>query len=273
MIRGMTGFGASQSFKDRVKIVVEIKSLNHRYLDINYYLPPGFASTENKIRQVIERAIERGRITVVVRIVQQSSQTIFLNRETARIYLKYARVLKKEFGLKNELTLPELIRLPGVLEIKDSFIEPETFWPVLEKNVQKALAGLIHMRSREGQSLAKDVLDKLMKMIAQIKKIKQRSEVILKSKKEEASPEEFKSFQKSCDINEEISRLNHYIEELKPLLKGSVPVGKKIDFIAQEMQRETNTIGAKLLDKAVSSAVIVLKSKIEKIREQSQNIE
>ena len=273
MIRGMTGFGSSQTLAKNVKIVVEIKSLNHRYLDINYYLPPGFASTENKIRQIIERVLERGRVTVSLRVVQKSTHNISLNKDVAKSYLKQAQQLGKNMGLKNNLQMSDMIRLPGVVETKEINLEPEDLWPVIEKNVQKALGGLVHMRKREGQSLAKDITDKLKNMIAQAKLIQKRSDAILKGKKKELGPEEFKSFQKSSDVNEELSRLLHYIDELKSLMKSSVPVGKKLDFIAQEMQRETNTIGSKLLDKMVSNAVITLKSKIEKIREQSQNVE
>jgi len=129
------------------------------------------------------------------------------------------------------------------------------------------------MRKREGRSLCADVTDKLRRMLLEIKKIQRRAQEILKEKKGKLTNEEFSSFQKSNDVNEELSRLIHYIEEFKLLLKTDIAVGKKLDFIAQEMQRETNTVGSKLQDKIVSSAVIALKSKIEKIREQSQNIE
>ena len=121
--------------------------------------------------------------------------------------------------------------------------------------------------------MAVDVGDKTKRMLLQVKKIRARAAIILKQKKKKLTVEEFKSFQKNIDIEEEITRLSHYIYEVKQLLKSLVPIGKKMDFIAQEMQRETNTIGSKLQDSAVSNAVIALKSKIEKIREQSQNIE
>ena len=129
------------------------------------------------------------------------------------------------------------------------------------------------MRQSEGKSLAADVSSQLKRMSMQIKKIRAKVRSILSEKKKKLTAEEFRAFQKSSDVNEEIIRLGHYIDEIFPLIRSKVPVGKKIDFIAQEMQRETNTIGAKLQDKVISSAVISLKSKIEKIREQSQNIE
>ena len=129
------------------------------------------------------------------------------------------------------------------------------------------------MRKREGTALAGDVNGQLKRMILQISTIKARSKELLKEKKDKATDEEFSSYQKSNDINEELARLAHYIEEARALLKQSEGVGKKLDFIAQEMQRETNTIGSKVQDKEVAAAVIAIKSKVEKIREQSNNVE
>jgi uncharacterized protein (TIGR00255 family) len=166
-----------------------------------------------------------------------------------------------------------LVRLPGVLETKETALDPEALWPTLEKGFSKAVKSLVAMRVSEGKTLARDVMDKLKSMSLQIKKIQKKIQIILNEQKAKLTNEEFGSFQRSSDVNEEITRLMHYIDEIKPLLKSETTVGKKIDFIAQEMQRETNTIGSKLQDKVVSNAVISLKSKIEKIREQSQNIE
>ena len=129
------------------------------------------------------------------------------------------------------------------------------------------------MRQREGRSLIADMNKLLNLMLLQTKKIRMRSGIILKEKRKLLTDEEFSSFQKGADINEELSRLIHHIEEFRILLRSDIAVGKKLDFIAQEMQRETNTIGSKLQDKVVSNAVIALKSKVEKIREQSQNVE
>ena len=273
MIKGMTGFGNAQLSLGKLKIAVEVKSLNHRYFDITYYLPTGFGALENKIRQIVQKQIERGRISVSLKVVQKSTQTISLNREVLKQHLKYAQILQKEFGLKNDLALSDVIRLPGVLEMRETYAEAEEIWPYIEKGLNKSLNGLMNMRFREGQTLSRDIVLQLNHMLAQIKTINTRARVILKEKKTQLTPEEFNSFQKSSDINEELTRLSHYIHELKLLLKSHVSGGKKVDFVAQEMQRETNTIGSKLQDKIVSNAVIALKSKIEKIREQSQNIE
>ncbi len=269
----MTGFGSAQLTKDEIKASVEIKTLNHRYFDINYYLPSGFGSLENKIRLILQKKIERGRITVTVRITQKAEQDIELNQQMVQKYLTQANLLKKKFKLQNDLTVSDLINLPGVIEIKNDYVEAEAIWAVLEKSIIKALASVLKMRKSEGKSIAKDLSDKLRRMTAEIRKIQMRAKKLLALKKKQFSDEEFKSYEKSVDVNEEISRLAHYVSEVLLLLKATSGVGKKIDFVAQEMQRETNTIGSKLQDKTVSNAVLALKSKIEKIREQASNIE
>lgn len=273
MIKGMTGFGSAQLSNDDIKAIIEIKSLNHRYLDLNFYLPVGFGSIEQNIRQLIQKHIERGRITVSVKITDKPTQTIVFHKDAVKKHLNYAKQLKNEFHLKNDLSISDIIKLPGVFEVKESLIYPDDIWPNLQKSIIKALAGLEQMRKSEGRSLASDVSDQLQKMISEIQIVLKRSKELLKECKGKLTADEFSSYQKSADINEEISRLRHYIAEVKGLLKNKISVGKKVDFIAQEMQRETNTIGSKLQDKIVSNAVIALKSKIEKIREQAQNIE
>ncbi|MGE0267808.1 MAG: YicC/YloC family endoribonuclease [Candidatus Omnitrophota bacterium] len=273
MIKGMTGFGCSQIASGEMKAIVEIKSLNHRYLDINFYLPIGFGSIEQSIRQLIQKYIERGRVTVSIKIIDKPSQTIICHKDTIKKHLNYANQLKKEFNLKNDLTLSDIVKLPGVFEIKETLIYPEQIWPSLNKSMTKALIALEKMRKSEGRSLSGDVSDQLQKMSEQIQIILKKSKELLKEKKKKLTAEEYTSYQKSSDINEEISRLKHYIAEVKILLKAKISVGKNVDFIAQEMQRETNTIGSKLQVTAISNAVITLKSKIEKIREQAQNIE
>ena len=273
MIKGMTGYGSAEFASGQTKAVVEVKSLNHRYFDISYYLPIGFGSVENKVRQIVQKHIERGRITVTVKIVQKPLQMVVLNKGAVKAHLKNARVLKKEFSLDNDISVADMIRLPGVVETKETLVSPKEVWPALEKSLLRSLRSLVVMRRSDGKSLLTDVSDKFKRMSLQIKKIKTRSNVILKDKKKSLTTEEFTSFRKGADIHEEMARLQHYVDEMKKLLRKSGSVGKRIDFIAQEMQRETNTIGSKLQDKVVSNGVIALKSKIEKIREQAQNIE
>ncbi len=273
MINGMTGFGSAQFSDGKVRGVVEIKSLNHRYLDINYYLPIGFGSLEDKIKQVLGKHIARGRVSVSIKITERPGTVYKFNKAAARQYLKDAESLSQGLGLRNDLSLSDIVRLPGVVDSNEEVVSAESVWPLLEKNIQRAVKGLADMRKREGKSLAVDIRIQLEKMQGQIKHIKIRGGTILAEKRKALVDDEFSSFQKGTDINEELARLTHYIDEMKSLLRAESSPGKKIDFIAQEMQRETNTIGSKLQDKVVSNAVIALKSKIEKIREQSQNIE
>ncbi|MCK5580390.1 MAG: YicC family protein [Candidatus Omnitrophica bacterium] len=273
MIKGMTGFGSVQIVVGKVKGILEMKSQNHRYLDVVYYLPIGFSSVENKIRQVINKEMKRGRVIVFFKIIEKPSSRIMFNKDAVQQYMKHAKTLKKEYGIKDQLRLSDLVKMPGVFEAREIFVSVDEVWPAIEKGLVRATKSLVAMRKREGKSLTVDVVGNLKRMQMQIKKIEQRAKAKLKEKKKKFSPEEFLSCQKSWDINEELARSTHYIDEFRLLLKSQGSVGKKLDFVAQEMQREANTIGSKMQDKVVANAVISIKSKIEKLREQAQNIE
>ncbi len=273
MIKGMTGFGTAPFQMNKIRGVVEVKSLNHRYLDLTCYLPAGFSPFEDKIRQMVQKRLERGRVTVSIKITDKPTVALELNKEVAGMYLKYAQILKREFKLKEGLELEDLFRLPGVIETKEANVDPLALWPSAERCLAASIKSVVNMRFREGRSLATELINQLKRMLGLTREIQVRAKKILSERKKVLNPDEFSSIQKSTDVYEEISRLNHYIDEFKQQLKIDLAVGKKLDFIAQEMQRETNTIGSKLQDKIVSNAVIALKSKIEKIRELSQNIE
>jgi len=273
MITGMTGFGACEITYGKVKGVVEIKTVNHRYLDLAFYLPVGFSSLEDKIQKIVSFQMKRGRVTVSVKITDRPQTNIVLNQETVKRYLDFAKSLGEKHRIKNDITVADIMRLPGVIEAKEVFVQAADLWPVLEKSLNKAVAGAVVMRRREGKSLSADINGQLKRMLVEISLIKGRISVLLKDSKARMTSEEFSSYQKSNDINEELARLAHYIDEAKALLKQDEGSGKKLDFIAQEMQRETNTIGSKVQDKEVAAAVIALKSKVEKIREQSNNVE
>ena len=273
MINGMTGFGSIDLTFNKVKVALEIKSVNHRYLDVVYYLPSGFSSYEDKIQKIVARQLKRGRVTVSVRITNKPSMSISLNKEVVRKYVEIAKNLSRELQFKNDLTTADLLKMPGVVETKETFIEAQELWPSLEKFLDKTLVSVLAMRKREGKALSLDISDQLKRMSGKSIHIKNRANHILKEKKAKLTPEEYASFQKNNDINEELSRLAHHIDEAKALLKGNEGAGKKLDFIAQEMQRETNTIGSKVQDNEVSAAVIAIKAKIEKIREQANNVE
>lgn len=273
MIIGMTGFGAAEISTVQVKGTIEVKTVNHRYFDIAYYFPIGFGSIEEKVRRIIQEDAKRGRVTVSLKLGQKSAQTGALNHDAVKRYLEVAKILEKNYGLKDQMTVSDLLRLPGVINVNDSVLDPEELWPFIEKALRKAMKDLVLMRKREGKTLAADISDKLRIMSAEIIKIRKRAKALLQDKKKILTNDEYSSYQKSNDINEELTRLAHYIDEAKAIIRSDDLVGKKFDFVAQEMQRETNTIGSKVQDQMVSNAVIALKSKIEKIREQSQNVE
>lgn len=273
MIHGMTGFGSASFAVGKMKGLIEIKSQNHRYFDTAFYLPTGLSSIEDKIRQILEQYLHRGRATITLKITEKPSLKLAVNKEVVKEYVKYSKALKQEFGLDNNLSLSDLIRLPGVVEASETTVDIDHLWPAIEKALLRAVKSLVNMRVREGKAVTADFKDVLSRMSLQIKKIKTRIKELLVEKRRTLSVEEFVSYQKSSDINEELTRLSHFVDEFKSILSSDVGVGKKMDFVAQEMQRETNTIGAKVQDKIVSNAVIALKSKIEKLREQSQNVE
>jgi len=273
MITGMTGFGAGEITWGKIKGIVEVKTVNHRYLDVAFYLPVGFSSLEDKIQKIVASQIKRGRVTVSVKITDRPQTNILLNQEAVKRYLDFAKELGRKHHIKNDITVADIMRFPGVVEAKEVFVQAADLWPALEKSLHKAVAGMVVMRRREGKALSVDINGQLKRMQLQISLIKNRTSALLKESKNKLTADEFSSYQKSNDIHEEIARLAHYIDEARKLLKQGDGSGKKLDFIAQEMQRETNTIGSKVQDKVVAAAVIAIKSKVEKIREQSNNVE
>lgn len=273
MLKGMTGFGAAQFSIGKIKGIIEIKSVNHRFLDCAFYLPVGCGALEGKIRELLAKALSRGRVTIAVKITEKPNQEVYFNEDMIEEYLQHARSIQKKYHLQNNLTLADLIKMPGVVEVKEVVVDADGIWSGIEKGLKIAIKGLSVMREREGKSLSVDINDKLKRMSTRLGAIEKRSAAILKAKQKILKSEEFSSFQKSIDVNEEVARFYHYIDEMRQLLKSDVPVGKKIDFIAQEMQRETNTLGSKLQDEWVTNSVVALKSKIEKIREQANNLE
>ncbi|MDE2027899.1 MAG: YicC family protein [Candidatus Omnitrophica bacterium] len=273
MITGMTGFGAGEISFGKVKGIVEVKTVNHRYLDVAFYLPSGFSSLEDKIQKIIARSIKRGRVTVSVKITERPHTEITLNQGAVKRYLDFARALSHRHHLKNDIAVRDIMRLPGVVEAREVFVQPAEVWPALEKSLHKAVTEVSGMRRREGKALGIDISGLLKRMLLQIGLIKRRINELLKESRSRMASEEFASYQKSNDIHEELARLAHYIDEARALLKQAEGSGKKLDFIAQEMQREANTIGSKVQDKVVAAAVIAIKSKVEKIREQSNNVE
>jgi len=272
----MTGFGVKEAdIAPFGKISVELRSSNHKFLDIAFHLPPGFLSLEDKIKKEIEAKIKRGRLTCVIQIAGSRSSAVFINKPLLQNYLRTLNQVKEQFHIKDDLSINTLIHLPGILSLGENRIDKDAIWPRLKNLINQAVSNLARERSKEGKALAKylkDRSDLLRKDLTAIKtRYKKAADEKIKSMK---SDEERSSFLKNTDITEEVDRLAFHIRNFKAKISAtSGAVGKELDFIAQEMQREANTGAAKSFDVAVSATIVQMKSHIEKIREQVQNIE
>lgn len=275
MLNSMTGFGSRQvKILPFGKVGVELRSANHKFLDMVFHLPEGFLSLEDRIKKEIEVKIKRGRVTCVINIIGQEAPTLFINERLLKNYIGALKKIKNRFSLKDELRLDTLIHLPGVLSLAESRIPKERIWPRLNLVVNQALEDLVKMRQKEGRALGVYLKSRAQALNHNLALIKSRSRKLIKDKCAKIkTDEERTSFLKETDISEELQRLAFHIRNFKNKLSKPGPIGKELDFIAQEMQREANTMGAKSCNAAISGRVVQMKSQIEKIREQVQNIE
>jgi uncharacterized protein (TIGR00255 family) len=277
MISSMTGFGDKEKEIPSVgKFSIEIKSSNHKFLDIVLHLPDGFLQWEDKIRKEIEPKIKRGRITCVINISTKEATKVFINKDLLKEYLGAVNKIRHQFkfNISDQMDINTLINLPGVLSLAENKITASSVWPTVKALVNQAVGDLAATRNREGKALyvylnhRVKTLDKLLnKVKIRFKKAVTDRVAALNTNEERAA------FLKDSDITEEIERLSFHIRTFKNKLIKTGPVGKELDFIAQEMQREANTMGAKSFDIAISASVLQIKSQVEKMREQVQNIE
>jgi len=275
MLKSMTGFGNAQAAISSIgRISVEIRSVNHKFLEIVSHLPEGFLSLEDNIKKAINSKIKRGRLTCVVNIAQPQASKVFINERLAKEYLAALRKMQRSFQLADGISLDNLINLPGILSLEQNNIKAGQLWPRLRLLLDIALEGLIRMRNKEGRVLQGHLKNRAGLLRHKLEAAQRRFKTVIAKKTAAiASEEERSSFLKDSDITEEIERLAFHIRNFIAKLSVSAAVGKELDFIAQEMQREANTIGAKSCDALISAQVIRIKSEIEKIREQVQNIE
>jgi uncharacterized protein (TIGR00255 family) len=292
MVKSMTGFGrAEHQDKDR-KITVEMKSVNHRYLDFNIRMPKKFSIFEAAIRTVLKEYMQRGKVDVFISYEDftQSRVSLKYNEELARQYMGYFGQMADSLGLENDVTVMKLARCPEVFTMEEQPVDEEELWFSLEKVLREAGESFAGSRDREGRSLKEDLTGKLDQMDADVDRIMERAPQILEEYKEklkqktrelleDAQLEESRIaaevilFADKICTDEETVRLKSHITAMKQALEDGSGVGRKLDFIAQEMNREANTILSKANDLATSEVAIELKTEIEKIREQIQNIE
>ena len=275
MIMSMTGFGSKEmEIPGLGKVRVEIRSTNHKFLETILHLPEGFLSLEERIKREIESRIKRGRVTCALNIIGDQPAKVSINKKLLKNYILAVRSIRNEFKIENELGLDTLIRLPGVLSLAQESIPKMSSWPRLKLLMAQAMAEFLSMRRKEGEALQGYLKSRSQALSGNLKTIKSRFKKVVKEKLAQIQNEEERSsLLKDADISEEIERLSYHIKTLNVKLNRGGTIGKELDFIAQEMQRETNTIGAKCCDTQISAEMIQIKSQIEKIREQLQNIE
>lgn len=292
MIRSMTGYGRSEMLSDSCRIAVEIKSVNNRYLDIGIKMPRQLNQLEAQIRAELKKYMLRGKVDVYISYedLTESNMTVKYNDRIAKEYWKYFRQMADEFGIDNDIRVSSLARFPDVLMMEEEPADPEGIWENLEKVVHEAAQKFDESRIREGEFLCANMLQKLDEMLDHVAFIEEKapelverfrtalrdkvSELLEASNIDEAriAQEVTIHADKIC-VDEELVRLRSHIEATREELKRGGSIGRKLDFIAQEMNRESNTILSKSDDREVSDHAIELKTSVEKIREQVQNIE
>ncbi len=292
MIKSMTGFGRCERSSATTKITVELKSVNHRYFDVNIRMPRKLNFFEAAIRSVMKEYIQRGKVDVFITYEDLSAGTMSVryNETIAAEYLTYLRQIASDFGLEDDIRVSTLSRYPEVLTMEDRFPCEEEIWPVLEDALRTALLEFVRTREKEGERLQEDLTGKLRNMLENVNRVEERGPKILEEyrKKLETKVAELLTdaqldesrisaeivlFADKICTDEETVRLKSHIQSMLDALGGGDGVGRKLDFIAQEMNRESNTILSKSNDLETSNIAIDLKTEIEKVREQIQNIE
>lgn len=292
MIKSMTGFGRAEVSDEKRKITIEIKAVNHRYLDVNMKMPKKLCIFESSIRTVLKEYVERGKIDIFITYEDFTETNVLVkyNDEVAKAYVAFINDISKEFSLENDLKASTLSRFPEVFTLEEQEIDESELWEYVEKALRDALKMFVDARVKEGENLKNDIIVKLDNMLENVSFIEKRApEIIneyharLKDKVSEYLKDssideqrivtEVTLFTDKICIDEEIVRLKSHIEATKDALINGGSLGRKLDFIAQEMNREANTILSKANDLKTSNHAIELKTDIEKVREQFQNIE
>lgn len=292
MIKSMTGFGRSEVLREHCKMIVEMKSVNHRYGDISIRMPKKLSFFETQMRALLKKYIQRGKVDVFITYEDLSEQKVELkyNQAMAKNYLDMLKRMEEELGVPNDITATALSRYPEVFTLEEQESDEEEIWAVLEEVLTNAVHAFVETRVTEGEHLYHDLMDKLDAMLLMVDAIESRSPGIVeeyRAKLEEKVKEllennviddgriaaEVTIYADKICVDEETVRLRSHIESMKHTLHMEGTIGRKLDFIAQEMNREANTILSKANDLELSNIAIDLKTEIEKVREQIQNIE
>lgn len=292
MILSMTGYGKAEAVNPDFKVGVEISSVNNRFCDIQFRLPKFLSPLESRLKEKILEKISRGKITYSLNWEENlpPSSYVKLNQEAAEVYFNIFQELKKKYSLSGELGLKDFINLPDLIKLEKEEYDLEEAWKVIAEVTGKALAELNSMRRSEGVKLGEDIRGRVIKLNEVLEKIegltsqnvegyRQKLQSRISELLGEASLDQQRLSQEVAllaersDVTEECVRFRSHNQQFLAALDQDVPVGKKLTFLLQEMNREANTIGSKALNVSISQSVIFLKEEIEKLREQVQNIE
>ena len=298
MPKSMTGYGRAQRLSDGRDVLVEIRAVNHRYYEFSARLPRTCMYLEEKLKTFLNGKIARGKVEVSVTITRPDGKDaqIAVNRSVAEGYVNALRMLNEEMGengglwLSDDITLSSLLRLPDVFTVTKEQDDENAVWAVVSEAAAEALESFLSMRKAEGERLANDLLGKLSGLEAMLEKIEAIEPGVAESYRQKLLAKltellgdtnideqriltETAIFAEKTAIDEETVRLHSHIAQFRTLIASDEPVGRKLDFLVQEMNREVNTIGSKAQDLSITRLVVDMKSEIEKIREQIQNIE
>ena len=293
-IQSMMGYGRAARQSPLGTVTVELRSTNHRYLEIDQRLPGGLTSLQARVAELLRALLQRGRIEAVVNIQQSArwqQHRVQFDEPLLQRYVETLTALKRRFGIKEPLTLDHLLALPHALTVAEERVPAEDAWDIVRQTVQAAVKELVRSRSREGAKLVADLRRQLSAIQHHLQAITRRLPKALAQQRQRvrerltellgpgasggpAQLEQAAALVKDVDVNEELVRLESHLAYMRQSLAGTAPlIGKRLDFIAQELMRETNTLGAKANDPEAAQHVVDIKGCIEKIREQVQNLE
>ena len=292
MVRSMTGFGRGDIREGGKSFSVEIKTVNHRYSDISIKIPKQVSFLEEKVRDTVCKSLSRGKADVFITYEDYGSgkKNALIDEALAKAYIQAAEMLRDKFGIKDDITVSFVARFPDVIKLQDVKEDEDELWRLLKAALDMAIEGLVKMRENEGKKLERDLLSKGEFIGEKLRQIEKRAPEVVKEYKnklenrirelmeQKLSDEnrisvEVALFADRCSIDEEIVRLKSHIEQMRETMGLQEPVGRKLDFLIQEMMRETNTIGSKANDLVIIREILEIKCEIEKMREQIQNIE
>lgn len=292
MIKSMTGFGRAQETVDGMTVTVELKSVNHRYFEFTAKVPRTYGFLEEKLKSFLNARVSRGKMECYVSIenLEESDMEVVVNPSLAKGYVDALRTLSETFGLKEDYSAISIAKFPDVLTLRKAPADEEKIWNAVQKVAELAVERFVTMRETEGEKLRADILSKADTILEHVafvesrspqtvreyhEKLRQRMEELLENTQvdEQRLLTEAAIFADKVSVDEETVRLRSHISQLREFLNADEPIGRKLDFLVQEMNRESNTIGSKAQDVEIAKRVIAIKAEIEKIREQVQNIE